>query len=194
MAIRRGQAHLAGIHLLNEEDGVYNTAYVQKYFPNGGVRLVECVGRIQGLMVKKGNPLGIRDFRDIAADGLHYVNRQKGSGTRILADHLCRKYGMDSSAVCGYDREEFTHTAVAAQIAQGGADAGMGIWSAASLYDLDFLPVCVEQYDLLIPDHAWDNPMLQKLLEILAGSRFREKLMQMGGYQLENPGRVRQHF
>ena len=97
-------------------------------------------------------------------------------------------------AVCGYDREEFTHTAVAAQIAQGGADAGMGIWSAASLYDLDFLPVCVEQYDLLIPDHAWDNPMLQKLLEILAGSRFREKRMQMGGYQLENPGRVRQHF
>lgn len=112
---------------------------------------VECVGRTQGLMVAPGNPLGLRGFGDIARPGVRYVNRQKGSGTRILADYLCKKEGVDPGAVYGYGREEFTHTAVAAQIAGGTADAGMGICSAAKIYGLDFLPVCVEQYDLIIP-------------------------------------------
>ena len=194
MALRRGEAHGAGCHLLDENDGSYNTAYLEKYFPNGGVYQVECVGRTQGLMAAPGNPLGLNGFGDIARPGLRYVNRQKGSGTRILADYLCRKEGVDPSAVYGYEREELTHTSVAAQIAAGTADAGMGILSAARLYGLDFLPVCVEQYDLLIPDYAWDTPPVQALLAVLASPAFRTRLEQMGGYTLDRPGRVRRHF
>ena len=119
MAIRRRETHMAGCHLLNEADGSYNTAILEKQFPNGGVYQVECVGRTQGLMVASGNPLGLTGFRDIARSGIRYVNRQKGSGTRILADYLCRKEGVDPATVYGYEREEFTHTAVAAQIAGG---------------------------------------------------------------------------
>ena len=192
MALRRGEAHGAGCHLLDEADGSYNTSYLEKYFPHGGVYQVECVGRTQGLMVAKGNPLGIKGFGDIA--NLRYVNRQKGSGTRILADYLCRKEGIDPAAVYGYDREELTHTSVAAQIASGTADAGMGILSAARLYDLDFLPVCVEQYDLLIPDYAWGTPAVEALLEVLQSPAFRERLEQLGGYAIDQPGRVRRHF
>ena len=145
---------MAGCHLLDTADGSYNKAFIRKYFPKGGVKLVSCVGRQQGLMVAKGNPLQIRKFADIAKDGVRYVNRQKGSGTRILADYLCMRENVDTASVYGYDREELTHTSVAAQIASGSADVGMGIYSAAKLYDLDFIPICIEEYDLIVPDHA----------------------------------------
>lgn len=194
MAVRRNEAHLAGIHLLDENDGVYNVSFLKRYFPQGGVRLLECVGRTQGLMVAPGNPLDIKEFADITREGLRYVNRQKGSGTRILADYLCRQQGIDSAAIYGYGREEFTHTAVAAQIASGSADAGMGIWSAAQMYGLAFIPVCIEQYDLLVPDQAWESPLLQQLLEILSSEAFRRKLEELGGYQVGEPGRVRLHL
>jgi putative molybdopterin biosynthesis protein len=191
MAVRRGEAHLAGIHLLAEEDGSYNLPYLQRYFPKGGVRLLECVGRSQGLMVAPANPLGLEGFADITRKNLRYVNRQKGSGTRILTDYLCRQHNIDTGKIYGYQREEFTHTAVAAQIAAGYADMGMGIWSAAKMYGLDFIPVCIEQYDLLIPDHAWDSLLLQRLLEVLGSADFAAKLEQLGGYVVANPGTVR---
>ena len=190
-AIKRGEAHLAGIHLLDEKDGSYNIHMLKKNFPRGGVRLVECVGRVQGLMAAPGNPLGIRGIADLARENLRYVNRQKGSGTRILIDYLCRQAGVDTGKIYGYDREEFTHTSVAAQVASGSADAGLGILSAAKLYDLDFIPVYNEQYDLLIPDAAWETPMVQRLLEILQGPAFRARLEALGGYRLEHPGTVR---
>ena len=194
MAVRRGETHLAGIHLLDEQDGTYNTSYIKKYFPNGGVRQVECVGRTQGLMLAKGNPLHITSIKDLARENIRYVNRQKGSGTRILIDYLCRKENLDTSRIYGYDREEFTHTSVAAQIASGSADAGMGIYSAARLYDLDFLPICTEQYDLLIPDSAWELPAVQDLIRTMQTNAFRTRLEELGGYSLDQPGRVRQHF
>lgn len=190
MAIRRGEAHAAGCHLLDTETGEYNLSFLRKYFPKGNVKLVRCVGRQQGLMVAKGNPLGLLGFKDIAWEGVRYVNRQKGSGTRILTDYLCKKDQVDPAAVYGYDREELTHTSVAAQIANGSADAGMGIYSAAQLYELDFLPICVEEYDLIIPDHAWDTPMVRRLLQTLQSDAFREKLLAMGGYSLDGPGQI----
>ena len=121
MAVRRGEAHAAGCHLLDTETGKYNLSFIKKYFPKGGVKLISCVGRQQGLMVAAGNPLGIEKFADIAKDGLRYVNRQKGSGTRILADFLCKQDNLDTDAIYGYDREELTHNSVAVQIASGSA-------------------------------------------------------------------------
>ena len=190
MAIRRGEAHAAGCHLLNTEDGSYNVSFLKKYFPRGGVKLVRCVGRQQGLMVAKGNPLNIEKFEDIARSGLRYVNRQKGSGTRILTDYLCKQNGLDTAAIYGYDREELTHTSVAAQIVSGSADAGMGIYSSAKLYDLDFIPICIEEYDLIVPDHAWDTPQVQMMLATLKSEAFREKIRSLGGYTIENPGEI----
>ena len=194
MAVRRRETHVSGIHLLDEKDGTYNESYVRKYFPGGGVRLVECVGRTQGLMAAKGNPKEIMGIESLMKPGIRYVNRQKGSGTRILMDYLCGKHGLDVTAIYGYEREEFTHTSVAAQIASGSADAGMGICSAAKMYDLAFIPVCTEQYDLLIPDSAWDTPLVQEMLEILKSREFARKLEALGGYTLDKPGRVRCHF
>ena len=190
MAIRRGEAHAAGCHLLNTENGEYNVSFIKKYFPRGGVRLIRCVGRQQGLMVAKGNPLGIQSFADIAKEDLRYVNRQKGSGTRILTDYLCKQNGLDTAAIYGYDREELTHTSVAAQIVSGSADAGMGIYSAAKLYDLDFIPICIEEYDLIVPDHAWDTPQVQQMIASLRSDAFREKIISLGGYTIENPGEL----
>ena len=194
MAIKRGEAHAAGIHLLDEESGGYNTAFVRRYFPQGGVCLVECVGRTQGLMLAPGNPKRISSIRDLTRAGLRYVNRQKGSGTRILIDYLCSKEGISPADIYGYDREEFTHTSVAVQIASGTADAGMGIYSAAKLYGLDFLPICTEQYDLLISDAAWETEPVQRLISILQSQEFRTRLEGMGGYQLGRPGRIRESF
>ncbi len=190
MAIRRGEAHMAGCHLLDTADGTYNRSFIRKYFPKGDVKLVSCVGRQQGLMVARGNPLNICSFADISRQGIRYVNRQKGSGTRILTDYLCSREKVEPSDVYGYTREELTHSSVAAQIACGSADVGMGIYSAAKLYDLDFIPICIEEYDLIIPDHAWDSPMVQQLLTILRSDAFREKILSMGGYTADHPGQV----
>ena len=190
MAIRRGEAHAAGCHLLDTETGKYNVSFLKKYFPKGGVKLLRCVGRQQGLMVAKGNPLGIERFSDIARPGLRYVNRQKGSGTRILTDYLCKQENLDTAAIYGYDREEMTHTSVAAQIVSGSADAGMGIYSAAKLYDLDFIPICIEEYDLIVPDHAWETPMVRQMIATLKSDTFRKKILAMGGYTIEDPGEI----
>lgn len=190
MAIRRGEAHAAGCHLLDTETGEYNLSFMRKYFPKNNVRLVRCVGRLQGLMVAGSNPLGISGFEDVTRDGIRYVNRQKGSGTRILADYLCAQNGIDPQSIYGYEREELTHTSVAAQIAAGSADAGMGIYSAAKMYGLDFVPVCTEEYDLIIPDYAWDSTAIKRLLDVLKSRDFAERLQQMGGYTLDAPGEI----
>ena len=190
MAIRRGEAHAAGCHLLDTATGQYNLAFMKKYFPKGGVKLIRCVGRQQGMMVAKGNPLNIQKFADIAKEGIRYVNRQKGSGTRILADYLCKQENVDPDGIYGYEREELTHTSVAAQIVSGSADAGMGIYSAAKLYDLDFIPICIEEYDLIVPDHAWETPQVQQMIATLKSDAFREKILSLGGYTLENPGQI----
>ncbi len=179
-AIRNGQAHLGCIHLLDAENGEYNDTYVKKYFPDGGVKLVKGVGRIQGLMVRKGNPLNITEFKDILKG--RYVNRQLGSGTRILCDYLIGKNRMNKNEIEGYRNEEFTHTAVAALIAAGNADCGLGIYSAAKMYDLDFIEICVEEYDVLIDEKAFATEKVQKFLDVFKSNELKERLVEMGGY------------
>ena len=181
-ALKNNQAHLGFIHLLDTETGGYNSSYVQKYFPDGGVRLVKGIGRTQGLMVKKGNPLNIKEFKDIV--GCRYVNRQLGSGTRILCDYLLTKDSIDKKDVEGYRNEEFTHTAVAALIASGNADCGLGIYSAAKMYDLDFIEICTEEYDVLIDEKAYDTELVQTFLDTIRSDKFKARLKEMGGYEV----------
>jgi len=191
LAVSRGEAQLGGVHLLDETDGSYNVSYVERFFPEGGVALIECVRRTQGFMVKKGNPKGIRDVRDLAREDVSYANRQKGAGTRVLLDYLMKQSGISLAQVRGYTREELTHTAVAAQVSSGGVDCGLGIFAAARIYDLDFIPVCEEQYDLLAPLAALENPQVRAFLRVLAGEELAARLARLGGYRLEHPGRIR---
>ena len=191
LAVRKGETHLAGIHLLNEKDGSYNESFVRKQFREGGVRVVECVGRVQGIMVPKGNPKKILSINALANENIRYINRQKGSGTRILFDYLLKKHHIEKNMIHGYEHEEFTHTEVASQISQGLADAGMGIHSAAKMYDLDFIPIWNEQYDLLIPDNVWDSPMVQEFISVIKSEEFLEELCKMGGYTFDQPGEIR---
>lgn len=190
MVLMRREAHLGGIHLLDENSNTYNVSYVKKFFPSGGVILIEGVKRIQGIMVPAGNPLNITGIRDIYSKNLSYVNRQKGSGTRILFDYLLKKENIPSDKIYGYNREEITHTNVAAIISEKSADAGMGIYSAAMQYGLDFINVCEEEYDFLVLEEALKLSVFKKFIELLKSESFKERLNMMGGYFLSNPGRI----
>ncbi|MBR6393147.1 MAG: molybdopterin biosynthesis protein, partial [Eubacterium sp.] len=178
--VRDGLAHMGGIHLLDTKTGIYNKSYVEKYLPEGKAVTVKGVGRIQGLMVQKGNPLKIKEFADIK--NARYVNRQRGAGTRILCDYLLELNGLTPQDINGYHNEEFTHTAVAALIAAGNADAGLGIYSAAKMYDLDFIPICNETYEFLVDKNELENPMVKVFLEVLYSDEFHKRLSEMGGY------------
>ncbi len=191
LALGRGEAQLGGIHLLDEADGSYNVSYVERFLPNGGVALVECVRRAQGFIVSKGNPLGVSDAADLTKRGLRYVNRQRGAGTRVLLDYLLRQGGISIDKIDGYDREELTHTAVAAQIAAGSADCGLGILAAAKMYGLDFVPVCEETYDLLVSLSAMETPQVRAFLRVLSSEGFLRRLDALGGYAYDKPGRIR---
>lgn len=181
-AVKNSCAHLGAIHLLDGESGIYNEAYVKKYFPDGGAVIKKGVGRVQGLMVKKGNPCGIKEFADIKNHT--YVNRQRGAGTRVLCDYLLKKNSMSPNEIKGYRNEEFTHTAVAALIAAGNADAGLGIYSAAKMYGLDFIPICNEEYDFLVSEKYIDNPMVKMFFDVLHSDEFAARLEEMGGYSV----------
>ena len=133
-------------------------------------------------MVPHGNPKNIRDWAGIAHQKGKYVNRQKGSGTRILCDCLLKKENIHLSEVIDYEREEYTHTGVAAIIAAGSADVGLGIYAAAKIYGLDFIPICEEQYDLLIDNKALETEQVKRFLLVLASEAFQLRLTQMGGY------------
>jgi len=187
-AVKNNEAHLGGIHLLDTQTGEYNISYIKKYFPNGGAVLIRGVIRDQGLMITAGNPRGIKGIEDLP--GLSYVNRQRGAGTRILLDYLLDKHGISPDQIYGYTREEYTHTAVAAAIASGTADCGMGIYSAARTYGLDFLHLWDEQYDFLVSASAADDPRLLKFIEVLRSDEFRRRLELMGGYKLYDTGQT----
>jgi len=192
LAVKRGEAHLAGTHLLDEDDGSYNTGYIRSVFPLGGVTLIRGVKRMQGLMVAKGNPLGLKGIADLARPGLRYVNRQGGAGTRILLDYLLKEANIEPAMIYGYQREEYTHIAVATQIATGSADAGMGIYAAAAAAGLDFLPITEEEYDFLLRQDFYDLPLVRQFLAILAGAEFAAACAALGGYDTYGAGTVKQ--
>jgi putative molybdopterin biosynthesis protein len=154
------------------------------------VYLVNLVYREQGLMVASGNPKSISGLVDLSQAGVSFVNRQAGSGTRILLDWQLQQLGLDSSRINGYEREEYTHRAGAVDVLSGSADVGVGIHAAAQALDLDFIPVTTERYDLVIPAGHYDNPLVQSLLEIIATQEFKDQVMTLGGYDVRDTGRI----
>jgi putative molybdopterin biosynthesis protein len=190
LALKRGEAHLAGSHLLDEETGEYNVSYVRRVLPDMEVVVLNLVHRQQGLLVARGNPRGITGLKDLAREGIAYVNRQRGSGTRVLLDYELRQQNVKPDDISGYSREEFTHTAVAAAVASGTADAGLGILAAARALDLDFVPLLKERYDLVIPKEHYDSPLLQPLLDIIRNPAFRDLVEKLGGYDTSETGQT----
>lgn len=190
MAIKRGETHLAAIHLLDEETGGYNQSYINKYLGEEEICVISCVKRVQGLMIAADNPKMVNGLGDLTREGIRYVNRQKGSGTRILLDYLLKLNHIPAKDIYGYDREEFTHMSVAALVASGSADAGMGIYSAARIYGLDFIPVCQEEYDFIMPARFAELENVQNFIHILKSEEFKVKLEQIGGYIVEEPGKI----
>jgi putative molybdopterin biosynthesis protein len=188
MAVKRGVCHLAGTHLLDTQTGAYNVSYIRRYLDGIPVRLVHLVMRDQGLIVPKGNPRGIGGIEDLCRPDLTFINRQGGSGTRILLDYRLAQLGIDPAAIRGYANEEFTHMAVAVAVLGGTADVGLGIHAAARALDLDFIPVVTEQYDLCIPEACFHSRNIGILLETIRTEAFRRQVEALGGYSTARTG------
>ena len=190
VALRDGLCHLAGSHLLDPETGEYTLPYLPRVLGAGcDVVVVRLVHRQQGLIVARGNPLGLTGLHDLGRPGLRYVNRQRGAGTRVLLDHQLRRLGLAPGDITGYQREEHTHLAVAAAVAAGRADTGLGILAAARAFGLDFVPVAEEPYDLVLTRQAHDCDLLAPLWALLADEQFHAAVESLGGYSCAETGR-----
>ena len=190
MAIKKGTCHMAGAHLLDPEDGSYNISYIKKYLPDQKVWVINLVMRDQGLIVPKGNPENIKSIKDLKDKGLQFINRQPGSGTRILFDYKLKTLGISIHDIQGYENDEYTHMSVAVAVLSGRVDAGLGIQAAARALDLDFIPVVTEEYDLIIPDRFYKTRKIQALLDIIQTKKFQDRIQSLGGYGTQNTGKI----
>ncbi|HSG44679.1 MAG TPA: substrate-binding domain-containing protein, partial [Anaerolineales bacterium] len=190
VALRRGEAHFAGTHLLNPETGEYNISYIRQYMPNIPVKVVALVGRDQGLIVKKGNPKGIKGLGDLTKPEVRFVNRQRGAGTRVLLDYHLKQMTISQSSIEGYQQDEYTHLGIAASVASGRADCGLGIAAAAQALDLAFVPLFQERYDLVIPKQFADDNLFAPLFDLLTDSAFRSAVSQLTGYDVSVMGTI----
>jgi putative molybdopterin biosynthesis protein len=181
-ALRDGLCHVAGSHLLDPDTGEYTLPWIERLMPDRDLAVVRLTHREQGLIVAPGNPLGLKGIRDLTRPDLRYVNRQRGAGTRVLLDHLLTAEGIRPEQVGGYAREEHTHLAVAAAVAAGRADCGLGVLAAARAFGLDFVPVTKEPYDLVLERASLDAELLAPLWELLASDEFRAQVDALGGY------------
>ena len=190
MALKQNRTHLATAHLLDPESGEYNFPYLKKVLPQKELIVVDLAYREQGIMVKKGNPKNIKELDDLIREDIKFINRQKGSGTRILLDYLLKKKAINPMDIKGYFQEEFTHLMVASAVATGIVDAGLGILSAAKAFHLDFVLMAKERYDIIIPKENYSSLKIQKLLTIIKSEKFKKKVLSLGGYDLSQSGKV----
>ena len=193
LAVKRRTAHFAGAHLLDTETGDYNLSYIRRYMRDMPVALVTLVHRWQGFIIPEGNPKKIESIDDLASPDVVFVNRQAGSGTRILFDYALAKAGITPGRIVGYHNEEYTHMNVAMAVASGAADTGLGILAAAQALSLDFIPIAKERYDLVIPCAYLEDEKVKILLDIICSDEFKQKALAMGGYEVHETGnRVQQ--
>jgi putative molybdopterin biosynthesis protein len=190
VALRRGEAHFAGSHLLDPATGEYNLSAIAQYLPDIPVRLVTWAGREQGLMVRKGNPKNIQVLADLARPDIRFINRQRGAGTRVLLDYHLHNLGISTDAIAGYELEEYTHLAVAAAVASERADCSLGVTAAARALDLDFIPLFQERYDLVIPCEHLKSKLLDPLFDLMHDAHFRNAVAAMPGYDVTNMGNI----
>lgn len=190
LALKRGETHLAGAHLLDPESGEYNLAYIQEHLPGRKLRVVTLVGRTQGLFVPRDNPKKIKDLRDLSRSDITFVNRQRGSGTRLLLDYQLEQVGVEPSSIRGYDHEEFTHLAAAALVASDRVDCSLGIEAASHALSLDFLPLFSERYDLIIPEEYAESDLLAPLFDLLEDPLFRKAVSKRPGYDVSQMGNL----
>lgn len=189
-ALKRGQTHLAPVHVLDEISGVYNDILLEKYFKDDDVVLVKGVQREQGLILPKGNPKNIKGVSDLLKEGITFINRQRGAGTRILFDYLLKKGNLDRSGINGYEREATTHMACATAVKSGSADAALGIKAAAQVMDLNFIPITFEEYDFLVKKETLSDNRMKIFLEFIKSPKFKEKVENLGGYKVIESGKL----
>ena len=188
IALQEERADLAGTHLLDEETGEYNFPYVKRVLPGRQLAIVNLSYRIQGLMFALGNPLKITGLADLRRKDVTFVNRQEGSGTRVLLDLQLKRHGISPDEIKGYDVEFDSHLAVASHIARGNADVGLGIEAAATSHKLGFMPMFRERYDLVIPLANYRSERLAPMLEIIASDEFKKIVDGVGGYDTSQTG------
>lgn len=188
IALQEERADLAGIHLLDEETGEYNYPYIKRILPGREVAIVNLAYRIQGLMFASGNPRRVRELADLRHPDVTFINRQSGSGTRILLDLKLRQQGILPSEIRGYEHELDTHLAVGSAITRGDADVGLGIEAAARSCGLDFLPLFRERYDLVIPVSTYRSRRLAPMLQIIRSDEFKKAVDEVGGYDTSQTG------
>jgi putative molybdopterin biosynthesis protein len=189
-ALKRGQTHLAPVHILDEKNGVYNEILLEKYFKNDDIVLVKGVQREQGLILPKGNPKNIRAVSDLLNGNISFINRQRGAGTRVLLDYLLNKDGLDSSEINGYEREATTHMACATAVKSGSVDVALGIKAAAQVMDLDFIPITFENYDFLVKKETLSDDRMKTFLSFISSPRFKERIENLGGYKAIESGKL----
>jgi molybdate-binding protein/DNA-binding transcriptional regulator YhcF (GntR family) len=188
IALQEARADMAGTHLLDEETGEYNYPYVKRILPGKELAIVNLSYRIQGLMVNKGNPRKIKGLEDLKRPDVTFVNRQAGSGTRVLLDLQLKRQGISPLEIKGYETEFTTHLAVASHIARGDADVGLGIEAAAISCGLDFMPMFRERYDLVIPMTNYRSPRFKPMLDIIGSDEFKKIVNGVGGYDTSQTG------
>lgn len=188
--LRQGRTHMAGIHLLDPVTGEYNLPFLHRRSPEFETVVVHLFGREQGLIMAPQNPCAILGVEDLRKPGVRLVNRQEGSGTRLLLDQLLQKYAIDPERIRGYDHCLATHTEVAGAIRHGLADVGLGLRAAATAFGLDFIPLKKERFDLVMPRKLFYIEPVQELLDTARSSRFKEKVSQLGGYDMQDTGSV----
>jgi putative molybdopterin biosynthesis protein len=194
IALGRGNSHIAGCHLLDPDTGRYNIPYISRYLPGMRATVINLAYRDIGLMVKQDNPLNIFSMKDLSRPGIKIINRQEGSGTRMLFDYECKKAGIEPKLIDGYEKDVNTHFEVAMAVASGMADAGLGILSAAKVLNLTFIHLTNEQYDFVIPRENLSAQPVVSLLAVIRSPDLKESINQMGGYDTRDTGKVMAEF
>ena len=191
IALARGEAHLAGVHLWDEATDTYNAPYVRRIFPGRRMILLTLAHRRLGLIVARDNPHRIQGLRDLIRSDVVFINRQRGSGTRVWLDAQLKSLGIDPAGIRGYENEEITHLGLARAVAEGRADVGLGIEAAALAYGLGFIPLTLERYDLVVPCEVWSIPACQALVEAVRSPEFCSAVEALGGYETREIGKER---